>query len=152
MVSLYLMTLRNQRLFRGDTHPQTDRENYHYLQGMKLCWTEDNLWQIIIGSCSGLLLESQEATIRHLEQWWLITLNTFRQRQNGCHFADAIFKCIFLNENAWILIRISLKFVPEGPTLVQIIAEAIVVRLPMHMCHPASMSWYIKRNYMLSHS
>ena len=34
---------------------------------------------------------------------------------NGCHFADDIFKCIFLNENVWILIKISLKFVPKGP-------------------------------------
>ena len=28
--------------------------------------------------------------------------------------ADDIFKCIFLNENVWILINISLKFVPKG--------------------------------------
>ena len=35
-------------------------------------------------------------------------------RQNGHHFAD-IFKCIFLNENALIQIKISLKFVPKGP-------------------------------------
>ena len=42
-------------------------------------------------------------------------LNTLRPRQNGCHFADDIFKWIFLNENVWILIKISLKFVPQGP-------------------------------------
>ena len=29
--------------------------------------------------------------------------------------ADDIFYCIFLNENDWILIQISLKFVPECP-------------------------------------
>ena len=29
--------------------------------------------------------------------------NTLRPRQNGCHFPDNIFKCIFLNENVWIL-------------------------------------------------
>ena len=40
--------------------------------------------------------------------------NTLRPRQNGRHFPDAIFKCIFLNENVWILIKISLKFVPNG--------------------------------------
>ena len=39
-------------------------------------------------------------------------------------FADEIFKCIFSNENIWILIDISLKFVPKGqinniPALVQ---------------------------------
>ena len=26
-----------------------------------------------------------------------------------------IFKCIFLNENGWILLEISIKFVPKGP-------------------------------------
>ena len=29
-------------------------------------------------------------------------------------FPDDIFKCIFLNENVLILIKISLKFVPKG--------------------------------------
>ena len=37
--------------------------------------------------------------------------NTLRQRQDGRHFPDDIFKCIFLNENVWISIKISLKFV-----------------------------------------
>ena len=40
--------------------------------------------------------------------------NTLRLRQDGRHFPD-IFKCIFLNENFKILIKISLKFVPKGP-------------------------------------
>ena len=35
--------------------------------------------------------------------------------QNGRHFADDIFKCIFKNKNLCILIQISLKFVPMGP-------------------------------------
>ena len=35
--------------------------------------------------------------------------------KNGRHFPDDIYKCIFLNENVWILIKISLKFVPKGP-------------------------------------
>ena len=56
-------------------------------------------------------------------QW----VNTLRPRQYGRHFADDIFKCIFLNENIWISIKISLKFVPKGPinnipALVQIMA------------------------------
>ena len=41
--------------------------------------------------------------------------NISRPRQDGRYFPDNIFKCIFLNENEWILIKISLKFVPEGP-------------------------------------
>ena len=47
--------------------------------------------------------------------------------QNGRHFLDNIFKCIFLNENVEIVIKISLKYVPKGstnniPALVQIMA------------------------------
>ena len=52
---------------------------------------------------------------------------TLRPRQNGRHFADDMFKCIFLNENVRISIKISLKFVPKGsinnnPALFQIMA------------------------------
>ena len=35
--------------------------------------------------------------------------------QNGCHFADDIFKRIFLNENVRIFIQLSLKFISKGP-------------------------------------
>ena len=42
-------------------------------------------------------------------------INTLRQRQNGRHFADDIFKRIFVNKNICILIPIPLKFVPDGP-------------------------------------
>ena len=45
----------------------------------------------------------------------LLSFNILRARQNGHHFPDDIFKCIFLNENVWILVKISLKFVPKGP-------------------------------------
>ena len=54
-------------------------------------------------------------------------INTLRPRQNGCHFADDIFKCIFMSENLWISLKNSLKFVPKVrinsiPALVQIMA------------------------------
>ena len=77
------------------------------------------------------------------------SINTLRPGQNGRHFADAIFKCIFLNENVWTPIKISLKFVPKGPinnipALVQIMAwrqlgdkplsQPVMVRLPTHIC------------------
>ena len=42
------------------------------------------------------------------QDWWL---NTLRPRQNGHHFPHNI----FLTENVWISIKISLKFVPKGP-------------------------------------
>ena len=53
--------------------------------------------------------------------------NTLRPRQNGCHFPDNIFKCIFLIENVWISVKISRKFVPKDPinnipALVQVMA------------------------------
>ena len=44
-----------------------------------------------------------------------VKVNTLRLRENGRHFAEDIFKCIFVNENLWIPIKISPKFVPKGP-------------------------------------
>ena len=54
-------------------------------------------------------------------------VNSLRPRQNRRHFAGDVFKCNFLNENVWIPINISLKFVPDVsinniPTLVQMMA------------------------------
>ena len=40
---------------------------------------------------------------------------TISPEQNGRHFADNIFRCIFMNEIFCIFIKISLKFVPMGP-------------------------------------
>ena len=75
---------------------------------------------------------------------------------HGCHFPDDILQSIFLNENIWILIKVSLKFVPKGPinkipTLVQIMAwcwsgtkplsEPMMVKFnDAYMRHSASMS------------
>ena len=77
------------------------------------------------------------------------SFNSLRPRQNGRHFADDIFECIFLNENVWISLEISLKFGPEVrinniPALVQIMAwrwpgdkplsESMMVSLLTHIC------------------
>ena len=43
------------------------------------------------------------------------SFNSSSQGQNGRHFADDIFRCIFVDEKLCILIKISLKFVPKGP-------------------------------------
>ena len=76
-------------------------------------------------------------------------VNTSRPRQNGCHFPDEIFECIFWNENVWISIYISLKFVARGPitnipTLLQVMAwrrpgdkplsQPMMARLTTHIC------------------
>ena len=42
-------------------------------------------------------------------------VNTLRSRQNGRHYSDDIFKCIFLNDHVRISFKFSLKFVPKGP-------------------------------------
>ena len=63
-----------------------------------------------------------------MNKWISLTeSNTLRPRQNGRHFPDDIFKCIFLNENVWISLKITLKFLPKDPInnipgLVQIMA------------------------------
>ena len=66
----------------------------------------------------------------------IIVHNTLRPRQNGCHFLDDIFKCIFLNENIYISIKISLKVVPQGPInnipgLIQIMAWRLTGDKPL---------------------
>ena len=42
-------------------------------------------------------------------------VNILMPGQDGRHFPDGIFIYIFSNENAWILVSISLRFVPKGP-------------------------------------
>ena len=58
----------------------------------------------------------------------VLSVNTLRSRQNAHHFADDFFKYIFLTENVWSSIKISLNFVPKGrinniPALAQIMAS-----------------------------
>ena len=77
------------------------------------------------------------------------SFKALRLRQNGRHFPDDFFKWIFVNENVWIAIKISFKFVPGGPVnnisaVVQIMAwrrqgdkllsERMMVSLLMHIC------------------
>ena len=97
--------------------------------------------------------ERNKCLIANILVYWLLCqhlhINTLRPRQNGCHFPDDIFKWIFLNENVWISIKITLKFVPRGPIsnnppLVQIMAwrrpgkkplsEPMTVSLLTHIC------------------
>ena len=112
-------------------------------QSMQWTWWPVASTTIAHGSCWHILPVA-EAYVA----WWA-NVNTLRPRQNGRHFADAIFKWMFLNENVWIPIKISLKFIPKGPinnilVLVQIMAwhrsgneplsEPMMVRLLTHIC------------------
>ena len=81
------------------------------------CWIMLQLWLFSWGSVNAQRTGELVTGI----------INTLRPRQNGRHFADDTFKCIFCNENVCIPIKISLKFVPKGPVsnipaLVQIMA------------------------------
>ena len=82
----------------------------------------------------------------------IFRLNTLTGGQNDCRFAEDISKCILLNENVWISIKISLKFVPLFPindisALIQIMArwQAIIWTndgyiTDAYICHSASMN------------
>ena len=70
--------------------------------------------------------------------------------QNDCHFAGAIFKCIFMNGRFCIFIQITLKFVPKGqidnrPALVQVMAWRRTGDKPL----PGSMVTQFINAYML---
>ena len=131
---------------------------------MVLCQSSTGLWGLrVVSAIRSLdlldhlyLVVYKEMKMRSLTcenfpvtKYCIVLFNTLRPRQHGRHFADDIFKCIFLNENVWISIKISLKFVPKGPinnipALVQIMAwrrpgdkplsEAMMVNLPTHIC------------------
>ena len=54
-------------------------------------------------------------------------VNSSHPEHNGCHFADDIFKSVFINESFCISIQILLKSVPNGPidnksALIQVMA------------------------------
>ena len=120
-------------------------------------------WSVIADKIAGIsvLMNYEIRFNMKCMKWWERTtpaifswlaepkLKHIEAETNGRHFADDIFKCIFLNENVWIPIKISLKFVPKGPinnipAMVQIMAwrrpgdkplfEPMVVNLPTHIC------------------
>ena len=117
---------------------------YHYTSG--------NAYQLYIASTpSRFWPSSASACFVWISLWGGTTwhdVNTLRPRQNGRHFSDDIFKCIFLNKNMWISIKISLQFLPKSPinnvrTLIQIMVwcrsgnkplSEPMIRLPTHIC------------------
>ena len=56
--------------------------------------------------------------LQAIPEWWVSgrqDANSSPPGQNGCHFADDNFRCVFVNEKFFIFINISLKFIPKGP-------------------------------------
>ena len=85
-----------------------------------------------MGHSAGMSLQ----TVAQWQHWQSFNnINTLRPRQNGCHFAENISKCVFLNENIWISINISLKFVPKGPI------KNIPALVRIMACRLASIIW-----------
>ena len=89
------------------------------------------------------------------------SFNTLGPRQNGRHFPDDILKCIFRNDDVWISLNFSLKFVPKVsidniPALVQIMAwrrtgdkplsEPMMISLLTHIC-VAQPQWVNKQRW-----
>ena len=96
-----------------------------------------------------LCAESQHSSALVETTYRVYAKGELRPGQNARHFPDDIIKWISLNQNIWISINISLKFVPRGPinsipALVQIMAwrrpgdkplsEPMMVSFPTHIC------------------
>ena len=81
-------------------------------------WQNTTLWMYIKQVTSRghfiYMMGTRALFTERLLIWFNLTHPTHPE-QNGRHFADDIFKCIFVNEKFCILIKISLKFVPWGP-------------------------------------
>ena len=113
-----------------------ETENHQFdnfvVTGGTISFQSDNLHGAIINDCyqiDNLLLSvqwviedikfhiSRAITTNTLELLSSLEkiINTLRRKQDGRHFPDDIFKCIFFNKNVWILTKISLKFVLRDP-------------------------------------
>ena len=98
------------------------------LKRMSLDLTDDKSTLVqIMAWCS-------QATSHYLNQCWPrclllygVTRPQLSPRQDDRHFPDDILRRIFMNENVYISVKISLKYVPKGPVnnipaLIQIMA------------------------------
>ena len=121
-------------------------ETWSIVRNASLGTARYDLWQDIV---SLLWVQTVRNFPRYYDKGFSGIFNTLRPRQNGRHFPDDIFKWIFLNENVWISIKISLKFVLKGPVnnipaLVRIMvwrrsgdnpsSEPMMDSLPTHIC------------------
>ena len=95
---------------------------FPWIYGFLWCeWTKEPEEGVIWGAIPGQLITKFQRrghgyvfTKRSLHEM-AVRINTWRPRQNGRHFPDDIFKCIFLNENVWNTLKTSMKFVPRVP-------------------------------------
>ena len=106
-------------------------------------------WITVKQSFYWIWIASKRSSLKWVSLDVFFMINTLRPGHDAQHFADDIFKCVFLNEDIPISINISLKFVPKGlinniPALVQIMAwcrpgdkplsEPLMMSLLTHIC------------------
>ena len=94
-------------LFCGRVQSQCSRRPWYHYSNLLICVNIlDWHWFLFHAQCGGFSPG---------EYIGMYPFDTLRPEQNGRHFADDIFRCIFVNEKFCILIKISLKFVPKDP-------------------------------------
>ena len=98
----------------------------------------DRQYSILLSIC--ILFNDKKVFITSTQSYWHVTavsqislVNTLKTGQIGGHFADDIFKCIFLNENFFVLIKIFIqqkktKFTVEHPYIL------LVLYYQYHVC------------------
>ena len=92
--------------------PGTAREQPARGPGVWCDWGITLSWRGLFFLYLGQFAET--VSINHLMPDDTYLFNTLRPWQNGRHFPDDIYKCIFLNQNVWIFKTIWRKFVPTG--------------------------------------
>ena len=128
----------------------SNHQRLHYLLNCRFRRRSNKTSKLrVAGLCAGIHWWPVNSPHKRPVTRKMFPFNSLRPRQNGPHFPDDIFKWIFLNENVWILIKISLKFdfrglINNNPALVQIMAwrrpgdksfsEPMMVSLLTHIC------------------
>ena len=120
-----------------------------FIKCQKKCVMSDTHFQWVIQTCIGKNGGSVVPLSNFIIDALLKLFSSMRPRQNGRHFTDDIFKCIFLNEKVRFFTKMSMKFVPwdpidNNPVLVYImvwrrpgdkpLSEPMMVSLLMHIC------------------
>ena len=116
------------------------------------------LWKHVLSKIVQCYQNAQKVLLKCINL--ALHFNTLRPRRKGCHYANGIFKCIFLNENVLISIKNSLKFNPNDSiknilALVQIppwhragdksLFEPMIIILLRHICvtRPQWVKWVL---------
>ena len=112
-VAFFKMPLRRHHRWKSNKN----QDNYYWLPHIYHVWkleqtTKNKLWKNCVEKIVRLLFQRG---VRFVKVFVKLALHPSPHWQNGCHFADDISKCIYLNEKFYILIKLSSKFVSKDP-------------------------------------